>query len=150
MLATSRALKRVESRLQQIEADTKALETAPSQPFDDEPLWDALEALQQRLQELTLAVDEGIQRVDRSERRVRAVVARAQAEFEEHGHRSPGLEAEAAQLRFLDGEGSGGGGVQPVHEAVEGDPPGFDARAFPGQWSADDVAHMMRAVARGH
>jgi len=57
-------------------------------------------------QELTLAVAEGIERVDRAERRIKATVARARKELANGGLRDEGLDAEAYELRELHGNGS--------------------------------------------
>lgn len=56
-----------------------------------------------RLTNLTLAVAEGIAHVERAENRIRATVARARRELQESGVESPGLEAEARELRVIDG-----------------------------------------------
>ena len=90
--------------------------------------------------DLTIAVDEGVKKVERSENRIRATVRRAREELEEHGLRSPGLEAEARQLHEIDGEGSERGGMQPVPASVEG---GFAApRGFPGTWTSENTRLM--------
>ncbi len=65
----------------------------------------AMEETEQRVKDLTFAVAEGIERVDRSERRIHATVKRARKELAEHGFESPRLEAEAAELRSVDGKG---------------------------------------------
>ncbi len=79
---------------------------------------DAIEShdadLVKQLKELTLAIAEGIERVDRSERRVRSTVARAQKELKKLGYEDPGLEAEANQLRSIDGKGGTDGEVLDV------------------------------------
>lgn len=98
---------------------------------------EVLEAIDGRLKELTLAIDEGIERVDRSERRVRAVVQRAQRRLADEGAYDAGLEAEAQSLRPRDGEASAARGVQPVFEGLEQSEVGFDASGLPGRFSAD-------------
>jgi hypothetical protein len=104
-----------------------------------------LEGLKARMKELTTAVAQGIEHVDRSERRVRATVARARRELEEHGVVSPGVEAEWAELRGEDGERSEGGGMQPVREEVARDP-GRSVTlpdAYPGAWTEGDLESLM-------
>jgi len=78
--------------------------------------------LEQRIDVLTLAVDEGIRHVDRAEKRIRATVGRARRELQELGVESPGLEAEAADLRVLDGGQGAGERVQAMHPTVDADP----------------------------
>lgn len=98
-----------------------------------------LEDLEGRLRDQTVAIAEGIERVDRSERRVRATVARARKRMEELGHVDEGLEAENSELRPLDADGGEEEGVPPLREGVGSRAPGFegittDLSAFPGRW----------------
>jgi len=80
---------------------------------------DALAAtLQDKLKDYAFALSEGIERTDRAERRIRGVVARAQKKLADAGLEDPGLDAEDHQLRLVDGEGSGEGGVPDMPEAV--------------------------------
>lgn len=76
----------------------------------------------ERVDVLTLAVDEGIRHVDRAEKRVRATVGRARRELAEAGFVSPGVEAEAADIHELDGGASGAEGMPPVSAPVDSDP----------------------------
>lgn len=87
--------------------------------------------IDRRVKELTIAIEEGIERVDRSERRVKAVVQRAQRRASEHGFVDETLEVEAENLRRDDEGGSGSGGMQTVLEDVV-DRPRFDAQGIPG------------------
>ncbi len=64
------------------------------------------------------AVSDGIERTDRAERRVRNAIQRARKELGKLGYEDPGLEAEAGELRIVDGEGGGDGGVPAVSEEV--------------------------------
>ncbi len=77
-----------------------------------------LEQQSQKIKDLTFAVSEGIERTDRAERRVRGVIQRARKELGKLGYEDPGLEAEAHELRILNGEGGGDGGVPVVPEEV--------------------------------
>ena len=77
-----------------------------------------LDQLTTQIKDLTFAVSEGIERTDRAERRVRGVIQRARKELEARGYDDPGLEAEAHELRIVDGDGSKDGGVPPVSEEV--------------------------------
>lgn len=117
------------------------LETAVAQPRDLEPIKTQLEHLESRLDTLRAAVSEGIERVDRSERRIRQVVTRARAQLEEEGYRDPGVEAEYAELQRGDGGGGEDGGVQPMSEEV-GEP--LDLSSVPGAWSQEDIAALRR------
>ena len=80
---------------------------------------DALEGLDGRLRTMTHAVAEGIERTDRAERRIKATVRRARAEFAEFDVEHAGLEAEAGELRLIDAGGSDGRRVPTVREEVE-------------------------------
>jgi len=81
---------------------------------DSTSFTDALEEFDRRLVQITLAVAEGIERVDRAERRVRSTVKRARKELAEQGYESDGLEAENEEIRLLDADGSGADGVPPL------------------------------------
>ena len=69
--------------------------------------------------EIVIAVSEGIERTDRAERRIKATVQRARKQLETLGYDDPGLEAEAAELRLIDGDGSPKGEVPTVPTPVE-------------------------------
>ncbi len=75
-----------------------------------------------RVEELAVALAHGIEHVERTENRIKATVARARKSFADEGFESPGLEAEAAQLRLSDGGGSEEGELPPVRESMEGTP----------------------------
>jgi len=77
-----------------------------------------LSELTQKNKDLTFAVSEGIERTDRAERRIRNAIQRARKELASRGFDDPGLEAEAHELRIVDGEGSGDGGVPTVPEEM--------------------------------
>ena len=96
----------------------------------------AISALENQIADLVMAVSEGISKVERAEARIRATVKRARAELEEHGLSSPGLDAEAADLRATDGEGSRADGVPsvPAHVAAP------DMAGIPGTWEQEDLA----------
>lgn len=124
------------------------IETAPPPPVDLEPIREQLRqlvdghnALRQDLQELEheskLAIAEGIERVDRAERRVRAAVGRARKRMEDLGYVDEGLEAEAAQLQLGDGALSEEEGVQPVRAGVASREDELRAilSSLPGDWS---------------
>jgi len=78
----------------------------------------ALEGQQQTIKDLTFAVSEGIERTDRAERRIRNAIQRARKELAARGFDDPGLEAEAHELRVVDGDGGSDGGVPAVSEEV--------------------------------
>ena len=96
-------------------AVTEHLETL--QAGADSARFDLID-LERKLKELTFAVDEGIERVSRADRRIKATVQRARKELQDRGYADPGLEAEAHQLRVVDGDPSETGGVPPVPAEV--------------------------------
>jgi len=57
-----------------------------------------------RIDQLRLAVSDGIERVDRAEKRVQKTVSGARRLLKENGLEHAGLEAEAEELRSRDGE----------------------------------------------
>jgi len=104
--------------------------TEPEPLFDSGPLEGLIEGLRKdigadldemasRIKRLTMAIEEGIERVDRSERRIGATIKRAQEKLALAGYEDPGLEAEAEGLRLLDGEGGGVGQLPTVQPGVE-------------------------------
>ena len=74
--------------------------------------------LEKKVDGWTLAISEGIERTDRAERRIRAAIQRARKELKKLGYDDPGLEAEATELRIVDGEGGPDGGVSELPEQV--------------------------------
>lgn len=106
-----------------IERRFTALEAQADQ--DRKTFSEQIAELDKRLVETRQAVAEGIERVDRSERRIKATVTRARKELESRGYTDPGLEAEDHELRLIDGVGSEDGGVHAVSGEmgeVEGSP----------------------------
>jgi len=75
--------------------------------------------LQTSQKELIHAVAEGIERTDRAERRIRAVVKRARQELKKRGYEDAGLEAEDLQFRDVDENGSGSDRLLDVQSPVE-------------------------------
>lgn len=69
--------------------------------------------------ETRLAVSEGIERTDRSERRIKSVVARSQAQLEEHGLTDDALDAEASEIFLIDDDGSQERELSPMRPEVE-------------------------------
>lgn len=123
-----------------VEAHAHSLDALSSQVGD----------LRERMDRLTIAVAEGIEHVERAERRVRATVARARRELSEDGVAHPGLEAEHAQLRDGDGDGGEERGVQPVREEV--DRSGIQVElgdSFPGSWTEGDLEALTPYVDPG-
>ncbi len=118
-------LNQIELRLEPLKALPEALAEcrrialdAVAQAQDAHELAGLSREHEARLNNLTLAVAEGIQHVERAEARIRATVGRARAELRAAGIESAGVEAEASSLQLVDGEGSGSGPVRPVPEAV--------------------------------
>jgi len=81
-------------------------------------LREAVVGLTEWQKDITLAVSEGIERVDRSERRIQATVKRARKELAAEGIVDPGVEAEAHQLQLVDGDGGEPSPVPAVREQV--------------------------------
>jgi len=99
-----------------LQAALKALEAS------QDGLHDRHTDLVERIDRLTLALAEGIEKVERKERRIDAVIGRARKELKDSGLESPALEAEAHELRIVHGTGSEESGMPPVREEVE-EPP---------------------------
>lgn len=68
--------------------------------------------------EIIHAVDEGISRTERAERRIRTTVRSAKKKLADSGVADDALDAEAEGLRLVDGEPEPGRGVPPVRESV--------------------------------
>ena len=77
-----------------------------------------LDQITTQIKDLTFAVSEGIERTDRAERRIRNAIQRARKELASRGFDDPGLEAEAHELRIVDGDGGKDGGLPAVSEEV--------------------------------
>lgn len=122
----------------------EGFDTAVREPYNDTAVLAALDVLDDRLGGLrddqqtlaekindqNLAIAEGIERVDRAERRVRSAVGRARKRMADLGYADDALEAEAESLRTVDAPVGDYEGMQPVSEAVED----RDLSAFPGEW----------------
>jgi len=91
----------------------------------------AIDDLYSDLQQIRLAVSEGINRVSRSDKRIEKTVASARRLLAANGLEHPGLEAESEQLRGEDDDPSPVGELPEVREVVEsGSPtgiPGIDS-----------------------
>lgn len=111
------SLRGILARLGGIEGTMGQLElpgAAPSELQEDP----RVALLMTRMDDLTTAVDDGIKRVQRSENRVRSVVEGARKQLREHGFEHPGVEAEAQDLREVDGDTGGDGAVPDVPASV--------------------------------
>jgi len=75
-------------------------------------------ALVAEMDTLKAAVAGGIEHVDRIETRIQGAVKRARKELRDAGAEHPGLEAEAAQLSLVHGEGGGEPPVPLVQQPV--------------------------------
>lgn len=93
--------------------------------------------LQARMADLTQAVADGIQRVARSENRVRAIVAGARRELSEAGFEHSGVEAEASELHDVDGKPSD-------EEQVPAVPADVDDSAVPSSIPGVTREQMLR------
>jgi len=81
-------------------------------------LLEDVDALAQAHKDIVIAVAEGIERVDRSERRIQGTIKRAQKKLADHGFVDEGLDAEVDQLQLIDGDRGKEPGVQPVRDEV--------------------------------
>jgi len=144
---TRRALETLREQLDGITSRLERLESAPTavdRVLNLEELGVAqdahLDQITTQIKDLTFAVSEGIERTDRAERRVRGVIQRARKELGSRGYEDPGLEAEAYELRAVDGDGGKDGGVPAVSEEVaEVEPaassiPGVSAEQLRKRW----------------
>lgn len=77
-----------------------------------------MEALETDHTDVRAAVAHGIEDVERVNNRISATIRRTKAQLEEQGLESPALDAEATQLRVIDGGGSEPEGLPPVQEGV--------------------------------
>jgi len=102
--------------LSRVTASLEAAQT-PEIPAHDHA---EIRQLQEEFGVLRMAVAEGIEHVERVERRIQATVRRARKELAEEGVEHPGLEAEASELQLIDGGGSDRAWVPPVPENVGG------------------------------
>lgn len=134
----------VESRIQALETALEALQGRLASLVQDRAS-DAVtghdtrslcDAHETRLEELTFAVAHGINHVERTENRIRATVRRAQEQLEDGGVSSPGLDAEAAELRLVHDEGGGAEQVPTVPSGVAAP----DVSDIPGDWTPEDLA----------
>ena len=87
----------------------------PAEPYDDEWIHRALERL-------TAAVAEGIDNVERNEKRVRGIVRGAQRRYEASDYYDAGVDAEADTLPERDEESGREEGVPPLQPNVESTP----------------------------
>jgi len=81
-----------------------------------------VDLLEQKFHVLEMAVGDGIERVDRTERRIQNSVKRARQKFKESGHVDEGLEAENAELQLSDGTRGEEQGMPAVREAMAAAP----------------------------
>jgi len=107
------------------------------------------DAMQEQLAELVqshkqtmIAVAEGIERVERYERRIKNTVRRAQKELAEQGFTHDGLEAEGEELHLVDGEGGNGERLPPVPGSVD------EAESAPSSIPGVSQAILFRARGR--
>ncbi len=78
-----------------------------------------VEEIRAKVEKWTAAIAEGIERTERSERRIRSTVERARKELKSLGFAHEGLDAENAQLRIVDGANGAVEGLSEVPEIVE-------------------------------
>jgi len=114
----------IEGRLDKVEASIRSDGTASLQAALDlletsqHNLQDQTSDLVERIGRLTLGVAEGIEKVERKERRIDAVIGRARKELKGHGLESPALDSENHELRLIDGAGSEEQGMPTVPKEV--------------------------------
>lgn len=118
---------RVSYRRQQRYLDRPVTESVP---YDDRELREAIsnhtgtlddQAMRQARDHkgLVIAVAEGIERVDRSERRIGATIKRAQEKLAASGFSDPGVDSEIEGLRVLDGDGVDIGGLPALQPSLD-------------------------------
>jgi len=78
----------------------------------------SVQALTEKVKNLTLATAEGIENVARKERRIGATLARARKDLKKLGFEDAGLEAEATELQPVNGTGGEEQGLPAVRDAV--------------------------------
>lgn len=100
---------------------------------------EAVDELEDYRKDLTIAVAAGIERVDRSERRIKATVKRARLQLADAGVEDSGLEAEHTQLSLVDGDGGEVEGMPTVPASVE------DDAARPSSVAGVSVAQLRAA-----
>lgn len=135
----------LEATINGIAARVESLESTPTTGADPElerkvdDLCRAHDVLERLIGDQTIAIAEGIERVDRAERRIKATVQSARRKLAESGHVDDRVEAEAAQLHLEHGGGGLGNGVPPLSDDVED--PGDQGSSVPGV----SIAQLQRA-----
>lgn len=101
--------------IQELAQDLGRIADGPEVPFSTRlaDVEDQIERLPQRWEEFK-------NEARRAEGRARSIVADARKELEGLGFEHPGVEAQASELRIIDGGGSREEPVPTVHESVEG------------------------------
>lgn len=82
--------------------------------FDDGPIFALVQEIGKRVDDLTIAMDEGIKHVDRAEKRIRGIAQGAQRRFEKAGLIDAGVDAEVEELQAGDARGIDPQGVLPL------------------------------------
>ena len=102
-------------------AKTQPRDTPAEAPHvaDLKAMWDHIYLLERQQKEVFQAVADGIDHVDRNEKRVRGIVLGAKRRFETEGYVDPGVEAEADTLPLFDGASGPEEEVRAVSGAVE-------------------------------
>ncbi len=77
-----------------------------------------LETLEGQRKEMTLAIAEGIEHVDRAERRIKSTLQRAKTKLAGLGYQDDGVDAEMEELRLVNGGGGKESELPPVPEHV--------------------------------
>jgi len=110
----------------QMKVVAATLDRSSPAPAPDDALWEGLRAsalsidrLERDVKDLFKAVAEGIEHVDRNEKRVRGILTGARRRFEAAGFEDPGVDAEVASLPKLDEASGGEEPMQPVPEDME-------------------------------
>ena len=79
--------------------------TPPAEPKEAPAYWKLIAELEARVDKLTFAVSDGIERVSRAENRIQKTVTSARRLVREAGLEHAGIEAESEELQPPDGEG---------------------------------------------
>jgi len=96
------------------------------------------DAMEERVERLTRAVADGIDHVERNEKRVRGIVTGAKRRFAEAGYEDPGVEAEYDTLPEVDAPERDPKPVPAVHEDLGGETAWASVPGFTGMTEVPD------------
>jgi len=124
-LGIVRAVSRLQRDVEGVLGVADELRDATWVQYDDRDIRDRMASLQ-------LVVGEAVSQRERNDRRIEAVVRRAQKELREHGLEHGGLEAEAHELQLVDAGGGEEDQVRDVPDPVDRSPDDALPSGIPG------------------